>query len=76
MVRKIQDGQILSRNRIYHLYKSVPFTEKRPQSPENGIKDGFEEMGHEISVWNISVRNHRTTFSDVRCSQTFSDGKT
>ena len=32
----------------YHLYKSVPFTEKRPRRPETGIKDGFEEMEHEF----------------------------
>ena len=38
MVRKIQDWLISSQNRIYHLYKSVPFTEKRPRRPETGIK--------------------------------------
>ena len=37
----------MSRNRIDHLYQEVQFSEKRPQRPENGIKDGFEEMGHE-----------------------------
>ena len=31
-------------NRIYHLHKGVPVTEKWPQKPEIGIKDGFEEM--------------------------------
>ena len=31
---------ISTRNRIYYLYKSLPFTER----PETGIKDGFEEM--------------------------------
>ena len=28
----------------YHLYKSVPFTEKRLRRSETGIKDGFQEM--------------------------------
>ena len=28
----------------------VPFTEKRAQSPETGIKDGFEGMEHEFRV--------------------------
>ena len=30
-------------NRVYHLLKSVPFTEKRPRMPEieTSIKDGF-----------------------------------
>ena len=32
----------------YHLYKSVPFTEKRPRRSETGIKEGFEEMEHEF----------------------------
>ena len=48
---------ISSRNRIYHLYKSLPFTEKRPRMPETGIKDGFSEMKKK--------KNIRTTFSDV-----------
>ena len=30
------------------MYESVPFTGKRPQRPETGIKDGFEEMEHEF----------------------------
>ena len=44
MISKIQDWGILSLNRVYHLYKSVPFTKKRPQRRETGIKDGWEEM--------------------------------
>ena len=36
------------RNRVYHLYESVPFTGKRPKRPETGIKHGFEEMEHEF----------------------------
>ena len=34
---------------VCRLYKSVPFTEKRPQIPETGMKDGFEEIEHEFS---------------------------
>ena len=43
---------MLSRNRGNHLYKSVPFTEKRLQKPETGIKDGFEEMEQEFPLGN------------------------
>ena len=60
MVRAIQDRQIASWNRVFHFYnyKSVPFIEKRPQKPETGVKDGFEEMEHEFSsVWSIPMAN-------------------
>ena len=33
---------------VCRLYKSVPFTEKRPQIPETGMKDGFEEIEREF----------------------------
>ena len=46
--RKVQEWSISSQNRLYHLYKSVPFTQKRPRRPETGIKDGFEGMEHEL----------------------------
>ena len=39
---------ILSRNRVYHLYKSVSFSEKRPLRREAGVKDDFEKMEHEF----------------------------
>ena len=32
------------------LISMAPFTEKRPQSPETGNKDGFEGMEHEFRV--------------------------
>ena len=64
MVRKIQNWLISSRNRVYQLYKSVPFTEKRPRRPETSIKDGFEEMEHEFP-FGYSTRKDRTNFSDV-----------
>ena len=44
MVRKIQDWIISSRNRVYYLYKSVSFSEKRPRRREDGVKDDFEKM--------------------------------
>ena len=34
---------ISPRNRIYHLYESVPFIGKRPRRPETGIKDGLKK---------------------------------
>jgi len=45
---KFRTGKFPSRNRVYHLYESVPFTGKWPRSPETGVKDGFEEMEHEF----------------------------
>ena len=56
------------RNRVYHLYKSVPFTVKRLGRPETRIKDGFEEMEHELATkfrLENSVRKNKTTFSDA-----------
>ena len=44
---KFRTGEF-SRNRVYHLYKSVPFTGKGPRRPETGIKDGFEKMEHKF----------------------------
>ena len=49
MVVKIQDWLISSRNLFYHFYRSVQFTRRRLQTPEPGIKDGFEVMEHEFS---------------------------
>ena len=38
-------------DRVYMtiVYKSLPFTEKRPRTPETGIRDGFEAKDHEFS---------------------------
>ena len=47
-VSKIQDWLISSWNRVFHVYKSVSFSEKRPPSRETGVKNDFEEMEHEI----------------------------
>ena len=55
MVLKIQDWQILaSPNCVYHLHKSLPFTEKRLQKAETGIKDGFQEMEHEFTRGSVA----------------------
>ena len=64
IVSKIQDWSISSRNRVYHLYKTVSFSEKRPRRRETGFKDDFEETEHEFPLEN-SVQKNRTTFSDI-----------
>ena len=53
--------------RTYHLHQSVPFIEKRSQTPETSMKDGFLRSGTGTSVWNTvySVRENRTIFSDL-----------
>ena len=38
---------------VCRLYKSVPFTEKRPQIPETGMKDGFEKIEHEFPFLSV-----------------------
>ena len=48
----------------FHLYKSVPFTWKRPPRPETGIKDGLEEMEQKFLLGIFCLENS-TTFSDV-----------
>ena len=48
MVSKIQDWQIQPWNRIYHLYKSVPFNKKWLQRPKTGVKHGFAEMEYKF----------------------------
>ena len=52
---------------LVKLYKSVPFTGKRPRRPETGIKDCFKEVDHEfpIGIFHPEKKN-RTTFSDVQ----------
>lgn len=37
-----------------HLYKSVPFAEKRPRRHEYGIKHGYEEMKHDFPQGTLS----------------------
>ena len=51
---------ILSRNRLSHLYKSVPFTEKRTRKPENGI------------IWNIPPGKTGLPFEVFHYSRKFS----
>ena len=40
-----------------------PFNEKRPQSPETGIKDGFEGMEHEFRVIHAIKKTAKFFFS-------------
>ena len=53
--------EINYRNRVYHLYKSVPFTEKQPRRPETDTKNCVE-----VFPLAYSVRKNRATFSDVQ----------
>ena len=53
-----------SRNGVYHLYQSFPFSKNGSENSENGIKGGLEEMEHEIHLKH-SVQKKRTTFSDI-----------
>ena len=66
MVHKFRTGKFRSsRNRVYHLCKSVPFTGKRPRRPETGIKDGLEEMEGEFWLGIFRPKKKSITFSDV-----------
>ena len=42
-------GQFCRESRLPFSQITVPFTEKRLQRAESGIKDGFEEMEHEFN---------------------------
>ena len=64
------------RNLVYHLYESVPFTEKRPRRPETGIKDGFEEMEHKFLFGIFLSGKTGLTFQMFRWSRKFSAGTT
>lgn len=56
----------------------MPFIEKRSQTPETGMKDVFEEVELELSVWKTvySNRENRTTFSDLLFLPEISTGTT
>ena len=60
----LQDWWISSRNGVYRLDQSFPFSKNGRENPENGIKDGLEEMEHEIRLKH-SVHKNGTTFSDI-----------
>ena len=64
MVRKIQNWLSSSWNRVYHLYESVQFAEKRPPRPETGIKDGF-------SFGIFRPEQTGPSFQMFRCSRKF-----
>ena len=65
MESKIPEYQISSLIRVYHLYKSVPLTEKRLGRPETGIKDRFEKMKLKFSFETFRPEKHDYLF---RCS--------
>ena len=60
-------------NRIFHLYKSVLFTQQRPRRPETGIKGYFDEI---FRLKNIPSGKTGLPFHMFRCSQKFSAGMT
>ena len=64
MVRKIQNWLSSSWNRVYYLYKSVPFAAKVPPRPEIGIKDGF-------SFGIFRPEQTGPSFQMFRCSRKF-----
>ena len=64
MVCKIQDSYVSCGDRVYHLYKSVSFTEKRPRRPETGTKEGFKGMEYEF-LFGIFHPEKQATFSVV-----------
>ena len=45
-----------------HLFKSVPFSEKRQRRPESEINDGFEEMEHEFPFGTFRPKDFLQTF--------------
>ena len=61
-------------NRIFHLYKSVLFTQQRPRRPETGIKGDFDEKEHECSFEKYSIWKNRTSFSYVPLLSVISAG--
>ena len=76
---KFRTSKFLSRNGLFHLHKSVPFTEKRPRKPETGIKDRFEQIEDEFLfgiLANIPCGTTRLHFQMFRCSRKFNTGTT
>ena len=72
MVSNIQHWQIWSRNRVYHLFKSVSFTEKRLRWPETGIKDGPEEIQYlQRFPFNQNVRFEFSATASRECNSIF-----
>ena len=56
---KYRTGKFNPGNRVYHLYKSNPFTEKRPR--KHAIIDRFDEMEHNLRLEHPD-RENRTSF--------------
>ena len=73
---KFRTGKSYSpRNRVYHLNKSVPFTEKLPRTPGTGIKDGFDEWYTNLR-FNTPFGKTALPFQAFRCSRAFPSGTT
>ena len=60
------------------LYKQFHLPKKWPRRPETSIKDGFEENGTRISVWNIPSGKKKEDYllQEFHCSRKFSTGMT
>ena len=60
------------------MHKPEPFIEKRSQTPETGMKDVFEEVELELSVWKTVYSNRETglPFQTLFYSRKFSTGTT
>ena len=71
-VRKI----FVPESRLPSLYKSVPFSKKRPRRPEPGFKDGFEDMEHEFQFGIFRPEKTGPPFQMFCCSRKFSDRTT
>ena len=68
MVRRIQEWKFLLQNRVYYLKSSQFLLLKNGRE---GLKLVSKINRTQISIWKIPPEN-RPTFSDIRCSRTFS----
>ena len=59
----IQDWQISSGNRDYHMYKSVPFTEKRLLRPGTGTNMALKKRNHESPLGTFRPEKQDYLFS-------------
>ena len=54
-----------------HLYKSFPFTEKRPRRSEYGIKHGSEEIEHDFPLGTYSPEKQDYLFRRFIAPESF-----
>ena len=70
-VNNSQDQWISSESRVYHLHKSVPFTEKRPRKPENRTTFSDVPFVSDIFHWEnpksrvTSIANFQIKFPEI-----------